>query len=321
MSFPSPGWKNCNHLKITTLLIVMSFTNFDIILYHGGCPDGTAAAWVFWNNSTSSQFIGMKHGQRHPNVTYKRVAILDFSFPRSEMEEIIEEASFVLLLDHHVSAQKDLQGLEARNYHAIFDIERSGAQLAWDYVYPGGKKYPRFINIIADRDLWRWKIPLSKEMGKALYLKGWYVWDKMSEMWTIEQRDLAQSNDFYNKMAIIGETLIDGEEKDKDYAKKIAIYTKFTGADGGVYRVYLTTCQPNLRSEVGNEIASRDDCDFVAIYRYDYASDEWWISLRTVKNIDLPNITRHMHNVGGHKKASGFTIKSGEKLQTYFKTP
>ena len=38
-----------------------------------------------------------------------------------------------------------------------FDMNHSGARLAWDYFHPG-KEPPKFINYIEDCDLWAWKL-------------------------------------------------------------------------------------------------------------------------------------------------------------------
>jgi hypothetical protein len=50
-------------------------------------------------------------------------------------------------MDHHKSALEDLKGLSPNIY---FDMERSGAQLAWNYFHPGVKP-PKFIQYIEDR--------------------------------------------------------------------------------------------------------------------------------------------------------------------------
>jgi len=52
-------------------------------------------------------------------------------------------------MDHHKSALEDLKGLSPNIY---FDMERSGARLAWDYFHPG-KEPPAFIDYIEDRGI------------------------------------------------------------------------------------------------------------------------------------------------------------------------
>src|SRR5262249_25358010 len=46
----------------------------------------------------------------------------------------------------------------------VFDMERSGARLAWEYFFPE-KDPPWLVNYVQDRDLWRWKLPHSREVS------------------------------------------------------------------------------------------------------------------------------------------------------------
>jgi len=80
-----------------------------------------------------------------------------------------------LVLDHHETAQKELSGLE----FAHFDMERSGATLAWDHWHPG-ESPPGLIRYVEDRDLWRFALPKSRAVNAAIssYPFEFEVWDK-----------------------------------------------------------------------------------------------------------------------------------------------
>lgn len=39
-----------------------------------------------------------------------------------------------------------------------FDMDKSGAALAWEFFFPG-KEAPRLIKFVEDQDLWRWEVP------------------------------------------------------------------------------------------------------------------------------------------------------------------
>src|SRR5262249_41598557 len=58
----------------------------------------------------------------------------------------------------------ELKGLT----NAFFDLNKSGARLAWEYFHPE-KDTPELIEFIEDRDLWRWQIPRSKEFSAGFY--------------------------------------------------------------------------------------------------------------------------------------------------------
>ena len=108
--------------------------------------------------------------------------MVDFSFPKDEIEKAINEADSVLILDHHESAKQNLSPFmfaepwsEAKAAWelakiegggvCLFDMERSGARLAWDFFFPG-QDVPNLINYIQDRDLWQHKLPHSKDINQ-----------------------------------------------------------------------------------------------------------------------------------------------------------
>jgi uncharacterized protein len=103
--------------------------------------------------------------------------VVDFSWekPADANEKLAKLAKSFHIYDHHKS-----QGylLEGRPF-ATFDITRSGAALAWDYIfgtdrhlYDSGFRLPEprpwYVNYAQDRDLWRWELPRSKEINAYL---------------------------------------------------------------------------------------------------------------------------------------------------------
>nr|QBK85661.1 MAG: DHH family phosphohydrolase [Marseillevirus LCMAC101] len=289
-------------------------TEIDVVLYHASCPDGTGAAWPLWRENMKSsvpfQAYEVRHGEPYPDVTGKTVAIVDFSYKRSIMKDICKAAKYVRVIDHHKTAIRDLEKLEEEvdNYIGFFDVERSGAQLVWDLVYPSERdKRPWFIDIIADRDLWKWEIPNSKYIGKALYHRDWYTFQKMEYLMGM---DLETTKILKDALTAEGRFISAREKKDIDYACGTAILCEFQG-----YKVKLSSCHPTLRSEVGN-ILSNNGCDFAVTWRYDFQSDSWWISLRgsSKSPLDLAKICEKFGG-GGHPKACGFTIHGeGSKI-------
>lgn len=303
--------------------------NVDVIEYHKNCADGIAGAWPFWRENLerydNQELIieGVTHGQLPMEVTGKNVVLVDFCFPRKIVLEMAAVAKLIVILDHHASTKRDIIGDRNEkklppNVHAIFDVSKSGAQIAWDFVYPG-VAYPWFIDVIADRDLWLWRRPYSKEVSNVLFKNGYYSWDKFE--WLLNNSDTPEQQDALIKK-FVGMARSDIEtEKEIDAACKKAIMTELTTPSGETYRVKLANCiSPKLRSEVGNRLS--EGCDFAVTWQYDFFLDEWWLSARASAEspVDLSLIAAQFHRGGGHKKAAGFTIKDGENLHTYFKT-
>lgn len=163
----------------------------DLVIYHDNCDDGYAAAMVCHMRWPSVDFFATNYGRdeiRDDQIDGRHVLIVDFSFPASQMTHMAEVAASVLVLDHHKSAQEALAGLprverptpdgwaahmnDCREAGATallveFDMDRSGARMAWDFCFPG-QNAPAFIDYIEDRDLWRFKHPFTAAFSTYL---------------------------------------------------------------------------------------------------------------------------------------------------------
>lgn len=161
----------------------------DLCLYHANCDDGFTAAWAIWQRWPECEFRSVQYGNTPPeDVADKNVLIVDFSWPAEQMELIAESAQTVLVLDHHKTAQNALSGLNQivrPDYQNImrcfarmsggprsrilveFDMERSGARMAWNFAFPGEQPHI-LINLVEDRDLWRFRFPQTKPVRMLL---------------------------------------------------------------------------------------------------------------------------------------------------------
>lgn len=145
-----------------------------LVLYHAECADGFGAAWAIWKRFPEVRFLPVKHGEPHPkDLRGERVVIVDFSYARPVLEGIAKEATSLLVLDHHITAEQALAGLP----FAYFDQNRSGAVLAWDWAHD--VPAPWLLQYVQDKDLWHWKLPHSREISAALasYPFDFQLWD------------------------------------------------------------------------------------------------------------------------------------------------
>lgn len=150
----------------------------DVVLYHAECADGFGAAWALWKRFPSAQYTPVKHGTPPPqDLAGRSVLIVDFSYPRPTLEALAESTKHLAVLDHHITAQQALAGFP----HACFDQDRSGAVLAWEWAHDGPP--PWLLRYIQDKDLWRWALPLSREINAALasYPLDFRVWDGLTQ--------------------------------------------------------------------------------------------------------------------------------------------
>lgn len=299
---------------------------YDIILYHEKCPVGIGSAWVYYYylqqtldvTSDKIPYLPACAGKVPAEYDFadKNILLLDLSFRKEDLIHISSKAKFITIIEHHKSAAKDLEDFFASNVKIVFDMNKCAAELAWDYFFPDSiGQYPHFINIIADRDLWRWTHPNSKSIGAYLYTYGYYKSvDKLNELlkWTLELE--------YTTAAEKGEVILFIENQKIENTLNSAILCDFH-TKNKVYRVYLIQCEHTIASEIGDRLSSRNDCDFAVMWRYSFHKNEWWLSLRSSKNrtdINLSEITKEFGG-GGHAQASGMRIGGGNNLHNYFK--
>lgn len=279
---------------------------FDLVIYHANCPDGLTGKWAFYRRFGAIDTVPCSYGMDPPNVVGKTVAIVDFSFSREIIQRLANDANYLVVLDHHKSAERELQDLNlCEKGEIVFDMERSGAQIAWDYLF--NEPRPWIVDYVADRDLWRNVLPGTKEVSQALWFDGYY-----SSVEKLDSTIDAKPEDFVQRGAALLEYKNSEVQNYADHARPTEMV-----ANGEVYRVHLAGCPRQYRSDVGNIIAETQNCDFAAVYWYDYWSNNWYVSMRASQHsrIDL-SIVGH-----GHPKASALTIygDQGQTLRDYFK--
>ena len=145
-----------------------------LVIYHGrNCPDGFAAALVAWLYfGTKAEFLALDHGDVTsvddlPTLVGRAVYILDFSLSVSILRAIDARATKLVMLDHHLSAADQLTGFACKCGVVHFDMHKSGARLAWEFVNPDTPA-PALIRFVEDRDIWVWQYPESAGFLAAL---------------------------------------------------------------------------------------------------------------------------------------------------------
>src|SRR3990172_3092327 len=135
-----------------------------VILYHGNCPDGTGSALAaYFKFGEDASYVAVSYGQSMPELPDGcPVYILDFSYPREVLESLKQSHPDLVVLDHHATAQKDLIGLS----YAKFDMNKSGSVLSWEHF--SAEAVPEFFLYLQDRDLWKFLLPMSREVSMAL---------------------------------------------------------------------------------------------------------------------------------------------------------
>lgn len=145
-----------------------------LVIYHAQCRDGQAAAYIavsaLRRMNYEVEHLPCTYGGPIPGVVgFDEVYIVDFSFKRDVLLEMAQNVQALTILDHHKTAQADLENWPERPGKIIvhFDMTRCGARIAYDHFGdPTSSGIPStLVDYIQDRDLWTWKLPKSHEVS------------------------------------------------------------------------------------------------------------------------------------------------------------
>lgn len=288
-----------------------------LFIYHGGCYDGFTAAWIFNTMKGDADFHPAAYGEDPPDCKGREVWLVDFSFKRDVMiDKVILPSTRTIMMDHHKTAEADLKGIlqEVRKKHSVqrdgdrvvFDMARCGSAILYDELeILAGKKagfhLPRYngaranwmVDYVEDRDLWKWKLPFSKEI--SAYLASIPMtfgdWDATYAMGLTE-------------VAKAGSTVLRYQDTFNEKAVQQARIEEIAG-----YKVPVLNSPYMGSSERMNMMLDKfPDAKFAANY-YRSLTGEWKFGLRSrqSEDFDVSEIATQFGG-GGHKNASGFEV-------------
>lgn len=272
------------------------------VIYHGSeCPDGFGSAWACWmyfshldsvsSNAVAVEYVAANHGEAPPECAGAIVFLVDFSYRREVLTSLLAEAKQVIILDHHISAQRDLEGLEDehQNLEVVFDMTRSGAVITWQYFHD--MAVPEILRYVQDRDLWQFALPDSQHVTAAMMsypfeFSRWLQW---------HEGDANGSG--IALLAREGKTINRFRQQMINYYKTRAVIGQIAG-----YEVPIVNSPLAINSELLNELA--DGYPFAAGYS-DKGTKRGW-SLRSRNGgADVSEIAFQFGG-GGHPRAAGF---------------
>lgn len=287
----------------------------DIIAYHQNCADGWCAAYISKTKYPEAELVPLNHGLDIVQVALllaqckdKDVLMVDYSLRTRELnDQLNATAKSFRILDHHKTAQAALEGAE----YATFDMKRSGAGLAWDYLFGkdaedllfrDGSNFqedrPWWVNYTEDQDLWNWALPNSQEINAYLMTLPRTVetWNEIVKHDTVETAQLGG----------IG------------VRKYIEYYTRsvLAEAQGGTFHGHRTGVLniPYVGvSEAGNALCEAGYP--LAVLWFERGDGQTQFSLRGDGSVDVSAIAK-IYGGGGHHNASGFqlSVKDGRML-------
>ncbi len=341
-------------IEDTNVINTISIPNL-VIYYHSPCSDGHAAAWAIkahlgqlpkYSQQGTYNIIWKPTAPGCPNFDFSPFAVpgaeawfLDLMPSFEILSELCPRVNRVVVLDHH-KTNMDICGRIhdelpwSTNLYIIFDMKRAGCQIACDWITAqlpesnGEPLAPRpwFLEYIADRDLWTWRLPNSKLINTALFgLKLTITPDSIAEKLALT-RTPEEQEEYITKELMPYALAADEFNNDllRASCAKANECVLTVPTTGQTYRVWLGTTIGSLRSDLGNQLCNKPFADgtlpdLSASWHYEFPVDEWWISLRSLDTgADVSAICKEFGG-GGHMRAAGFTIRAPDNLNTIFK--
>jgi hypothetical protein len=289
-----------------------------LVIYHGHCDDGFTAAWALRHalgDDACDFHLGI-YQEAPPDVLGRDVIMVDFSYKRPVIEEMARTAHSILVIDHHKTAEEDLQAfpsmptltvqgwLARQAVHrkhppdsfpriaAFFDMKRSGAMLAWSLSHSADEP-PAFVYYVQDRDLWRKALPNGDEFT---------IWVRSFPM-TFPVWDSAVAHFETNPEAVFaeGRGIQRYYRQQVEASKREAYEATFCP---GTTTFLIANAPYAFASEVAGELAVGPGYAFGACY-FERADGKFQYSLRSRGDFDVSEIAL-AYGGGGHKNSAGF---------------
>ena len=227
-----------------------------LCIYHNHCSDGIFAAWSVREAFPDEEieFFPAPYGQSAPDVKGKDVIIVDFSYDRETTIKLSMTAASFTIIDHHKTTKENLRGIETSLKclsKIIFDMHKSGCELAWEYYHPGITP-PRVLMNVGDRDLWKFELDHTNEIASFIEFLGR----------TFETCDFAVKDENYEEMVNLGSIL---KQQTSNYIDAlIDTVAEMQDIDG--HTVPVANAPAFFGSEMGNKLCIKYDADFSASY-------------------------------------------------------
>jgi oligoribonuclease NrnB/cAMP/cGMP phosphodiesterase (DHH superfamily) len=270
-----------------------------VCYFHAGCPDGFGAAWSVWRAwGAEARYVPRGHDSDPPRKPHVggTVVFVDIAPDNEYLRELADQAAHVVVLDHHWSARERYEAdpgvdnlITDGGHRVVFDLDHSGAVLAWRYFHPS-EPVPPLLAYVQDQDLWQWALPRSEEVNAAIgsHAREFAVWDALAARRPEE-------------LAIEGEPIL--------RAQRIEMVRALTNAHAitvGDRRIEAVNAQQN-RSHIGHELAKRAAFGQAIGLVYRVTGRTVDASIYSIGDVDVSAIARR-YGGGGHRNASGFSV-------------
>lgn len=265
-----------------------------VVIYHGKCRDGFGGAWAAWKKfGDSANYYPAQRAQEPPEIKNKEIYFIDFTYSPEITKKYISENKKIVIIDHHITAQEAVK-LASEN---SFDINHSGAVLAWQYFFPG-QAVPKLFQHIEDTDLWRFNLENTREIAAflELYDFDFKLWDEFFA--GMEDAEKRKKYIEEGKVVLRYEAVLL-----KDAVEDRAELVEFEG-----YKVLAVNYPHFLASDLGHVFVVKNPPMGIV---WSEKKGMITVSLRSNGIVDVSAIAQK-YGGGGHKAAAGFSFPANQ---------
>lgn len=310
----------------------MKVLEHDVVcLYHKNCLDGLAAGWAVWKFYHGNvDMVPVQYGDDFEAIFgeglealfFKKVICVDFAF-NLETTKYLGGNCDLLILDHHDTAQRDLESIAFKSFveakhdltikhnlslteyngtgmTVVVDNRHSGARLAWEWFFATGELVPMPIKYVEDYDLWRFNYAGTKSFAAAAF---------SGEM-TVQQFDKYVSSNPEEQRDIIDRMIVEGNAIQRHIdktAKSLARGARRLKLDE--FEVPVVNASSVFRNELGALLSEGEP--FSVTYTDNRDSRQY--SLRSKKEgLHVGDIAKRFGG-GGHANSAAFIIKMDDE--------
>jgi hypothetical protein len=265
-----------------------------LVLSHAKCVDGAFAAWAARYHChragymVTVAFINPGDTSEILTWAWDIVFVVDVAVPVASLGN-------AYLLDHHQTNKDIYEGHVSDR--VLFDLERSGAGLAWDEVQAilglPVLKRPLAVDYVEDRDLWRFNLQQSEEVNAAIHDETGY--------------DLARIEAFMLFPLDFEVLVARGERLLKAKRDEVARLLENEGrADLLGMRIPCVN-SPNHQSDLGNALAKRSPFGAGVVWYIRQGVAQ--VSFRSIPfGVVTARALAESLGGGGHEHAAGVTL-------------
>ena len=276
-----------------------------VVIYHAQCPDGFGAAYAAWKKfGDFASYLPCAMPAPVPEgIINKELYVLDYSYNQETIQELIDINKSVVVIDHHQSGESAVTAFPQN----IFDMNHSGAVLAWQYFHPT-VAVPSVLLYVEDHDIWKHTLPNHVEFNVALHQipRSFSNWETLIH--NLEDEKFLQ--DFIEKGRILATF-------EQDVITKLTEIKERVLFEG--HEVWALNFGGHYKSILGNILAEQNlEIGGVALgIIYNHANGKVNISLRSKGDVDVAKLAEK-YGGGGHKNAARIQVATFNELPFTF---